>query len=159
MNIVGQRIRNNFIQSLMVSDSKRATPSYRPYNNRRFTRPGRASAWWYNYIKKVVVPEESEKTRFNHNQSKMKTIVPPSNVYAKHFSRFLVWTQNLCSVFALKVTFLNLSGIMWTRPKVLYFLYKFYTALIVGKNLSLVAKNRIANNFLISISLKELKKN
>ena len=29
----------------------------------------------------------------------------------------LVWTQNICSVFALKVAFSNLSGIVWTRPK------------------------------------------
>ena len=28
-----------------------------------------------------------------------------------------MWTQNICSVFALKVAFSNLSGIVWTRPK------------------------------------------
>ena len=28
-----------------------------------------------------------------------------------------MWTQNICSVFALKVAFSNLSGIVWTRPQ------------------------------------------
>ena len=49
MNIVRQRIRNNFILSLMASGCKRATPYYRPYNKR---------AWWDNFVNKVVVPEE-----------------------------------------------------------------------------------------------------
>ena len=35
---------------------------------------------------------------------------------AEHLFRFHVWTQNICSVFALKVAFSNLSGIVWTRP-------------------------------------------
>ena len=29
-----------------------------------------------------------------------------------------MWTQNICSVFALKVAFSNLSGIVWTRPQI-----------------------------------------
>ena len=50
MIIVRQRMRNNFIQLLTTSDSKRATPRYLPYKKRRFrTRPGR---------NKVIVPEE-----------------------------------------------------------------------------------------------------
>ena len=35
---------------------------------------------------------------------------PPKSPHA------LVWTQNICSVFALKVAFSNLSGMVWTRP-------------------------------------------
>ena len=31
-----------------------------------------------------------------------------------------MWTQNICSVFALKVAFSNLSGIVWTRPEPLH---------------------------------------
>ena len=36
---------------------------------------------------------------------------------AEHFIRFHVLTQNICSVFVLKVAFSNLSGIVWTRPE------------------------------------------
>ena len=39
------------------------------------------------------------------------------SVDEEHFIRFHVWTENFCSVFALKVAFSNLSGIVWTRPK------------------------------------------
>ena len=39
-----------------------------------------------------------------------------SSVDAEHLFRFHVWTQNICSVFALKVAFSNLSGVVWTRP-------------------------------------------
>ena len=34
-----------------------------------------------------------------------------SSVDAEHLFRFHVWTQNICSVFALEVAFSNLSGI------------------------------------------------
>ena len=36
-----------------------------------------------------------------------------------------MWTQNICFVFALKVAFSNLSGIVWTRPKAITFVIKF----------------------------------
>ena len=36
---------------------------------------------------------------------------------AEHLFRFHVWTQNISSIFALKVAFSNLSGIVWTRPE------------------------------------------
>ena len=59
MSIVRQCTRNNFIQALMANVTIRATPRYRPYKKRRFwTRPGRTSAWWDNFVNEVVVPEE-----------------------------------------------------------------------------------------------------
>ena len=37
----------------------RAMLRYQPYKKRRFwTRPGRTSAWWANFVNEVVVPEE-----------------------------------------------------------------------------------------------------
>ena len=59
MNIVRQRIRNNFRQSLMSKDTRKATRRSQPYKQRRFwTRPGRTSAWWDNFVNEVVVAEE-----------------------------------------------------------------------------------------------------
>ena len=59
MNIVRQRIRNNFRQSLMSKDTRKATRRSQPYKQRRcWTRPGRTSAWWDNFVTEVVVAEE-----------------------------------------------------------------------------------------------------
>ena len=59
INIVRQRIRNNFRQSLMSKDTRKATRRSQPYKQRRFwTRPGRTSAWWDNFVNEVVVAEE-----------------------------------------------------------------------------------------------------
>ena len=63
MNIVRQRIRNNFRQSLMSKDTRKATRRSQPYKQRRllllfWTRPGRTSAWWDNFVNEVVVAEE-----------------------------------------------------------------------------------------------------
>ena len=59
MNIVRQRIRNNFRQSLMSKDTRKATRRSQPYKQRRFwTRPGRTSAWRDNFVNEVVVAEE-----------------------------------------------------------------------------------------------------
>ena len=59
MNIVRQRIRNNYRQSLMSKDTRKATRRSQPYKQRRFwTRPGRTSAWWDNFVNEVVVAEE-----------------------------------------------------------------------------------------------------
>ena len=48
-----------------------------------------------------------------------KAGVPPikrCSVDAEHIIRFQMWTENFCSIFAPKVAFSNLSGIVWTRP-------------------------------------------
>ena len=59
MTIVRQRIRNNFRQSLTSKDTRKATRRSQPYKQRRFwTRPGRTSAWWDNFVNEVVVAEE-----------------------------------------------------------------------------------------------------
>ena len=51
MNIVRQRIRNDFRQSLVSKNTRKAT-------RRCWTRPGRTSAWWDNFLNEVVVAEE-----------------------------------------------------------------------------------------------------
>ena len=51
-----------------------------------------------------------------------KAVVPPikrCSVDAEHIIRFHVWTENFCSFFAPKFAFSNLSGIVWTRPKII----------------------------------------
>ena len=59
MNIVRQRIRNNFRQSLMSKDTRKATRRSQPYKQRPFwTRLGRTSACWDNFVNDVVVAEE-----------------------------------------------------------------------------------------------------
>lgn len=61
MNIVCQRIRDNFRQSLMSKDTtcRKATRCSQPYKQRRFwTQPDRMSVWWDNFVNKVVVAEE-----------------------------------------------------------------------------------------------------
>ena len=59
MNIVRQRIRNDFRQSLVSKNTRKATRRSQPYEQRRFwTRPGRKSAWWNNFVNEVVVAEE-----------------------------------------------------------------------------------------------------
>ena len=59
MNIVRQRIRNNCRQSLVSKDTRKAMRLSQPYKQRRFwTRPGRTSAWWDNFVNEVVVVEE-----------------------------------------------------------------------------------------------------
>ena len=87
---------------------------------------GITSAWWDNFVNEVVGPEEWREnfrmTRKNLLKLKLPNFEskqPPkrSSVNAEHLFRFHVWTQNICSVFALKVAFSNLSGIVWTRPK------------------------------------------
>ena len=58
MNI-RQRIRNDFRQSLVSKDTRKATRRSQPYKQRRFwTRPGRTSAWWDNFVNEVIVAEE-----------------------------------------------------------------------------------------------------
>ena len=134
MNIVRQRIRNNFRQSLMSKDTRKATRS-QPYTQRRFwTRPGRTSTWWDNFVNEVVVAEEWREnfrmSRGNYHGLNVlltgaclrrdKAVAPPikrCGVDAEHIIRFHVWTENFCSFFAPKVAFSNLSGIVWTRPE------------------------------------------
>ena len=70
-------------------------------------------------IKQLVdaVGERAKNCGFNvmrwcvHAQSKMKAIVPPKNP--------IVWTQNILSVFALKVAFSNLFGTVHACGRVL----------------------------------------
>ena len=134
MNIVGQRIRNNFRQSLMSKDTRKATRHSQPYKQRRFwTRPGRTSVWWDSFVNEVVVAEEwrenFQMSRGNYHglnvlltgacSKRDKAVAPPikrCSVDAEHIIRFHVWTENFCSFFAPKVAFSNLSGIVWTRP-------------------------------------------
>ena len=135
MNILPQRIRNNFRQSLMSKDTRKATRRSQPYKQKRFwTRPGRTSAWWDSFVNEVVVAEEWREifrmsggnyhglnVLFTGACSKRdKGVAPPikrCSVDAEHVTRFHVWTENFCSFFAPKVAFSNLSGIVWTRPK------------------------------------------
>ena len=59
LNIVHQRIKNDLRQSLVSKDTRKATRRSQPCKQRRFwTRPGRKSAWWDNFVNKVVVAEE-----------------------------------------------------------------------------------------------------
>ena len=59
VNIVRQRIRDNFRESLVSKNTKKATRHSQPYKQRHFwTRPGRTSAWWDNFVNEVVVAEE-----------------------------------------------------------------------------------------------------
>lgn len=56
---VHQRIRNDFRQSLVSKDTKKATQCSQPYKQRRFrTSPSRTSVWWDNFVKEVFVTEE-----------------------------------------------------------------------------------------------------
>ena len=135
MNIVRQRIRNNFRQSLMSKDTRKATRRSQPYKQRRFwTRPGRTSAWWDNFVNEVVVAEEWRENFRMYRGSyhglnvlftgacskRDKAVAPPikrCSVDAEHIIRFHMWTENFCSFFEPKVAFSNLSGIVWMRPK------------------------------------------
>ena len=59
MNTVRHRIRNDFRQSLVSKNTRKATRRSQPYKQRRFwTRPGRTSAWWDNFVHEDVVAEE-----------------------------------------------------------------------------------------------------
>ena len=59
MNIVHQRIRDNFRQSLVSKDTRKAMRRSQPYKERRYwTRPGRMSAWSENFVNEVIVAEE-----------------------------------------------------------------------------------------------------
>ena len=59
MNVVRQRITNDFRQSLVSKNTRKATRRSQPYKQRRFwTRPGRTRAWWDNFVNEVVVAEE-----------------------------------------------------------------------------------------------------
>ena len=49
MNIVRQRIRNDFRQSLVSKNTRKATRRSQPYKQRRF---------WDNFVNEVVVAEE-----------------------------------------------------------------------------------------------------
>ena len=40
------------------------------------------------------------------------------SVDVDHFIRLQVWTENFCFVFIVRVLFSNLSGIVWTGPKI-----------------------------------------
>ena len=56
---VHQRIRNDFRQSLVSKDARKATQCSQPYKQRRFqTSPSRTSVWWDNFVKEVFVTEE-----------------------------------------------------------------------------------------------------
>ena len=106
MNIVRERIRNNIRQSLMSKDTRKVTRRSQPYKQRRFwTRPGRTSAWWDNFVNEVVVAEEwRENFRMSGACSKRdKTVAPPikrCSVDAEYIICFHVWTENFCSFFA-----------------------------------------------------------
>ena len=69
---------------------------------------GRTSAWCENFVNEVVVLEECS----NCQILKVNNHLKRSSVDAEHLFHFHVWTQNICSVFALKAAFSNLSGIV-----------------------------------------------
>ena len=101
------------------NDTIRATPRYRPCKTiPLLDSTGKTSAWWDNFVNEVVGPEEWRENfrmaRKNFLKLKLPNFV---SVDAEHLFRFHVWTQNICSVFALKVAFSNLSGRLWTRPQ------------------------------------------
>ena len=104
MNTVHQRIRNNFRQSFMSKDTRKATRRSQPYKQRRFwTRPGRTSAWWDNFVNEVVVAEEwRENFRMSRgNYHRLKVLLTGAclkrdNAVAPPIK---VWTQNILSVF------------------------------------------------------------
>ena len=59
MNIVRQRIRNNFRQSLVSKDTRRATRRFLPYKQRRFwTRPAERARGGTTLLTKLLSPEE-----------------------------------------------------------------------------------------------------
>ena len=100
MNIVPQRIRNNFRQSLMSKDTRKAARRSQPYKQRGN----------YRGLNVLLIGACSKRD---------KAVAPPikrCSVDAEHIIRFHVWTENFCSFFAPKVAFSNLSGIVWTRP-------------------------------------------
>ena len=67
-----------------------------------------------------------------------------------------MWTQNICCVFALKVAFSNLSGIVWTRPK-----FKTDTSItdqVATRNVSCVHTNLVSRPEVYSGAAERSKK-
>ena len=107
------------------NDTIRTTPRYRPCKKIHFwiRLALIMSTWRDNFVNEVVVPEEWRenfrmprknllKLKLPNFESKVNNHLKRSSVDAEHFIRFHVRTQNICSVFALKVAFSNLSGIV-----------------------------------------------
>ena len=109
------------------NDNIRATPRYRPCKKIRFwirlaerVRDGttlQTKLLSLNNGGKTLECQESTSQSSNCQILKVNKHLKRSSVDAEHLFRFHVWTQNICSVFAHKVVFSNLSGIVWTRPK------------------------------------------
>ena len=84
------------------NDTKRATPHYRPCKKIHF---------WIRLAERVrgVTKKEPSKEKIAMQTLNVKNhIKTPKKRYsvgALHFIRFHVWTQNICSVFSLKVAF------------------------------------------------------
>ena len=94
------------------------------------SRPGRTSALWHNFVNEVVFLENGVKN-FKLHGGLNASICACSKVHLSvfvasdrcsvdvdHFIRFQVWTENFCFVFIVRVLFSNLSGIVWTGPKI-----------------------------------------
>ena len=58
-----------------------------------------------------------------------------------------MWTQNICSVFAFKVAFSNLSGIVWTRPQIPSVIRTFFDERVEAENIQR-SKNMLLKNIL-----------
>ena len=107
------------------NDNIRAAPRYRPCKKIHFwirlaelVRDGTTSFTKLlplNNGGKTLECQERASQSSNFQILKVNNHLKRSSVDAEHLFRFHVWTQNICSVFALKVAFSNLSGIVWTK--------------------------------------------
>ena len=122
------RRRNTVCSALLSNGPQQTLRRYRvrPYLERRFwTRPGRTSAWWDNFVHEVVIPEEwlenfrmSRRSLLNLSERDCLASVlglrQRFSVDSETVWKRLMWTENILSVFAAKVAFSNLSGLVWT---------------------------------------------
>ena len=93
MNIVRQRIRNEFRRSLVSKDTRKATRrSSREASG--LARPGRTSAWWDNFVNEVAVAKEwREHFRISRrNLLKLSELLRP-HIEGKTTIRCLLFTS------------------------------------------------------------------
>ena len=59
LNSLQKRV-NRIFRTVLLSQAPtmRLQRRFKPYERRFWTRPGRTSAWWDNFVNEVVMPEE-----------------------------------------------------------------------------------------------------
>ena len=117
------RKRQNLLRSFVdgpLQTGQRSRP--KPYTQRRFwTRPGRTSAWWDNFVSGIFIPEE-----WRENFRMSGCLVTKTDVFLSVFggqvwtvenaAKTLVWTKNFLSVFKKQKTEVFENALVWTGP-------------------------------------------